>query len=105
MRLRFLAIDIFKILYDLSPLYMKDLFVKKEIVYEFRDALPLVQPRFKTITYGHNTLMYQGSKLWNNLPNHTKELNELSSFKNAIHKWSGPECHCGFCLQCSLKRM
>ncbi len=37
------------------------------------------------------------SKLWNNVPNKVKMLNWLS-FKNAIQKWYGPECHCGYCL-------
>ncbi len=57
---------------------------------------------FNTITYGHNTIRYQGSKIWNNLYNNLKMSNGLSSFKKSIQKWSGPECHCGYCLQCTL---
>ncbi len=39
---------------------MKDIFICMEVTY--------VQPKFKTVTYGHNTIKYQGSKLWNNMP-------------------------------------
>ncbi len=41
----------------------------------------------------------------NNLSNDLKQMNSLSSFKCEIQKWSGPECHCGYCLQCSLTCM
>ncbi len=65
----------------------------------------IVQPKFKTVTYGHNTIKYRGSKLWINLPNDLKKMKSLSSFKYEIQKWCRPECHCGYCLQCSLTRM
>ncbi len=82
--------------------YMKNLFIKKCIAYELRDFIPLIQLTFNTITYGHNTIRYQGSKIWNNLSNNLKMSNALSSFKKSIQKWSGPECLCGYCLQCTL---
>ncbi len=55
-RLRILAIEIFKTLNDMSPLYMKDVFIQKEVTYGLRDVNHLVQPKFKTVTYGHNTI-------------------------------------------------
>ncbi len=73
-RLRILAIEIFKVINDMSPLYMKSLFIKKCIAYELRDFVPLIQPKFNTITYGHNTIKYQGSKIWNNLSNNLKNV-------------------------------
>ncbi len=78
---------------------------KKIVTYGLTDVNLLVQPKFKTVTYGHNTIKYQGSKLWNNLPNDLKKMNSLLSFKCEIQKWSGPECQGGYCLQCSLTRM
>ncbi len=89
----------------MSPLYMKNLFIKKCIAYELRDFIPLIQPKFNTITYDHNTIRYQGSKIWNNLSNNLKMSNGLSSFKKSIPKWSGPEFHCGYCLKCTLSRI
>ncbi len=104
-RLRILVIEIFKTLNNMSPIYKKDVFIQKQVSYGLRDVNLLVQPKFKTVTYGHNTIKYQGSKLWNNIPNDLKKMNSLSYFKYEIQKWSGPECHCGYCLQCSLIHM
>ncbi len=84
---------------------MKSLFVKKCIAYELRDFITPIQPKFNTITYGHNTIMYQGSKIWNNLSNNLKMSNGLPSFKKSIQKWSGPGCHYRYCLQCILARI
>ncbi len=57
----------------MSPLYMETVFIEKEVTYGLRDVNHLVQPRFKTVTYSHNTIKYQGSQLWNNLPNDLKK--------------------------------
>ncbi len=57
-RLRILAIEIFKTLNNMSPLYMKDVFIQKKVTYGL-----LVQIKLKTVTYGHNTIKYQGRKL------------------------------------------
>ncbi len=54
-RLRILVIDIFKTLNDMSPLYLKDVFIQKKLP---MDVNLLVQPKFKTVTYGHNTIKY-----------------------------------------------
>ncbi len=79
-RLRILVIEIFKVLNDMSSIYMKSLFIKKCIAYELRDFIPLIQPKCNTITYGHNTIRYQGSKIWNNLSNNLKMSNGLFFF-------------------------
>ncbi len=57
--------------------YMKSLFIKKCIVYELRDCIPLIQPKVNTITYGDNTIRYQSSCIWNNLSNNSKMSNGL----------------------------
>ncbi len=57
-RLRILAIEIFKTLNNMSPLYMKDVFIQKEVIYGLKDVNLLVQPKFKTVT-----IKYQRSKL------------------------------------------
>ncbi len=77
-RLYILAIEIFKTLNDISPLYMKDVFIQKEVIYGLRDVNLLVQLNFKTVSYSHNTIKYQGSKLWNNVPIYWNKLVPLS---------------------------
>ncbi len=63
---------------------MKDVFIQKEVTFGLRDINRLVQPKFKIVTYSHNTIKYLRSKLWNNLPNDLKKMNSLSSFKCEI---------------------
>ncbi len=85
--LRILAIEIFKVLNDMLPLYMKSLFINKCIAYELRDFIPFIQPKFNTITCsGHNTIRYQGYYILNDLSNNLKMSNGLSYFKKSIPK-------------------
>ncbi len=42
----------------MSPLYMKDVFIHKEVTYGVMDVNLFVQPKFKTVSYGHNTIKY-----------------------------------------------
>ncbi len=51
-----------------------------------------IQPKFNTITYGHNTIRYQGRKYGITYLK-KKKVKWLSSFKKSIQKWFGPECH------------
>ncbi len=81
-RLRILVIEIFNILNDMSSLYMMSLFIKKCNAYELRDFIPLIQPKFNTIAYGHNTIRYQGSKILNNLSNNLKMSNGYHRLRN-----------------------
>ncbi len=89
----------------MSPMYMMSLFITKCISYELRDFIPIIQDKLYTTSYSYNTIRYQGSKLWNNIHNKVKMSNRLSSFKNAIQKWSGPKCHCGYFQQCTLAHL
>ena len=101
-RLRMLVTEVFKALNDMSPNYMKSMFVKKEVMLNQRNNNILVQPKYNTVTYGFNSIRYQGSKLWNSLPNEMKCLDGIAQFRRMVRKWSGPVCNCGFCLQCTL---
>ncbi len=53
---------------------------------ELKDFITLILPQFNTIAYGHNTIRYQSSKIWNNLSNNFKMSNWLLSFKNATQQ-------------------
>ena len=95
--LRCIAVEIYKILNDMSPSYLNQLFVVRDTQYNFRDSNRLEQPRVKTTTYGIKSLRYSGAKLWNNLPVHLKSACSLNEFKSLLNKWSGPTCLCEVC--------
>ena len=47
-----------------------------------------------TSTYGTNSLISLGPKIWNSLPHHLKSCDILTSFNNAIKMWNGKICQC-----------
>jgi hypothetical protein len=102
-RLKCIVIEIFKTLNDMSPVFMKELFTQKSIDYDLRDDNVLVIPRYNTVTYGFNSLRYQGTRLWKSLECKAKSSVSLNDFKRQIAKWKGPSCNCGTCLLCSYR--
>ena len=64
--------------------------------YILRDPYRLVQPKFRTKTYGFRSFRYFGAKVWNTLPPHLKGIDELASFKMNIAQW---------CLTADLSRL
>ena len=65
------------------------MFNVKETLYNFRDSNILFQPKFNKITYGKNTFKYNGTHLWNLLPNDIKKSTEITMFKNILSRWEG----------------
>ncbi len=98
-RLRLLAVHVYKIVHNMSPQYNQcNMYEVKNVPYNLRSNICLVQPTFGTKTYGFNSLLYLGAKLWNMLPNVCKAL-PFNDFKSYIQQWDGPIC-CGQCHLC-----
>ena len=93
LRLRALAIEVYKCFHGLNPSYMNDIFQPKKSSYDLRDPFLLKQPTFSTKTYGFRSFGYFGSKLWNILPVELKSATSLAMFKNRITDW----CHSDSC--------
>ncbi len=96
-RIKAIACEVFKSLNNLNPSFMKDMFEIKEVPYDLRDSHILYQPIFKKITYGKNTFRYHSTHIWNLLPNDLKNSTSISSFKDLIKTWEGPQCQCLMC--------
>ena len=85
-RVRVLAIEIFKIVNNLNPNFMKDKFTPK--------LHPKVRPKVRpngilvkhhnTITYGTKSLKALGPKIWNQLPEDLKSEISYTKFKEYI---------------------
>ena len=86
-RLRSKAILMYKILNDHSAPNLKKLFNKRNEIqtsYNLRNnQTDITLPNSKT-EYLKRTLRYNGAKLWNSLPQHSKVAAPISSFKNTI---------------------
>ncbi len=78
--------EIFKALHGSTPIYIRDLFEEKEKMYNLLSNVSLKQQMCNTVTYGFNSFRYKGAKIWNCLPNETKNYVTLGEFKNQINK-------------------
>ena len=96
-RMRYLAIQVFKIINKQSPIYLHDLVNVKNIKYTFRYKNLLEVPRIRTTRYGLHTLRYAAPNIWNKLPNDFRVSMSLNEFRGVIGKWEGDSCKCSFC--------
>ena len=97
--------QIYKILNEEAPHYLKGLFVLKDRKYDMRNTKILACSDYATLKYGRNSFAYQGAVTWNSLPNDIKECKSLKDFKSKIAAWKGPTCICNTCLLCQLHNM
>ena len=101
-RLKNILIETFKTINKINPQFLHDLFEINDTEYALRDPLPLLPPKFHTATYGRNSFSFEAAKMWNNLPNDFKYIQDLDEFSSQIHEWSGPECTCYNCILCHI---
>ena len=87
LRIRYLAIEMYKCVHGLNPPYLNELFKIKDTRYHFRDNNRLQQPGFQTVRYGFKSFRYYGSKLWNALPAEVKKSQNLHHFKKNVTQW------------------
>ncbi len=92
-RLQQLAIEIFKTLNGLNPVYMQDIFIRNTT----SESKKLYIPSHNAKTYGEKSLRILGPEIWNGLPEHFRTEDSIENFKILIKTWSGPTCKCNMC--------
>ena len=95
-RIRKLLCEVYKIVSNISPNIVSDIFQIKNTIYLQKDKTS-GDTSCKTVRYGINSLRYQRSKIWNELPNDIKNATDLNLFKNMISNWNGHTCNCDIC--------
>ena len=96
-RIHFICTEIYKTINNIRPEYTNSLVVPNLSHYSSRGPLNLFVPRINETTYGLRSFRYQGTVLWNSLPEGIKTASNLNSFKKLIKFWEGPHCRCNFC--------
>ena len=76
MHLRFLAIEVYKSFMDINPEFIWDFFSKNPVQYNLRGDIVYL-PHARSSCDGVNSLAFQGSLLWNNLPSDVEQINNL----------------------------
>ena len=83
--LQFFAIELYKVLNDLSPDLMKNIFpLNEDSGHSTRNKRTFKSRLVKTVRYGTDSLAYL--KIWEPVPNEMKNLESLTAFKTATKK-------------------
>ena len=101
-RMRYLGVEIYKTLNDLNPGYMKDIFQVQQSAYSTRRPCNMKVSRVNRTTFGSRSILYEGAKIWNYLPNSLKLAGTLEIFTNLMKTWEDRNCKCNFCKYLAL---
>ena len=82
--LQFLLIEVYKSLNCQNPMFMWDMFKRRETTYDLRVKDLLQLPSTNTTSYGINSILFRGSILWNSIPDVVKNNQNIASFKKII---------------------
>ena len=94
-----LAVEMYKVKHNLSPMPVQELFRKHDNACGLRNKGCWVLPNVKTVNYGLETIRYRGPKTWDLLPGEIKESKSLVEFKTKIKKWKPQGCTCRLCRE------
>ena len=84
LRIRLLAIETFKILHKMTPMYLQDLVSHKTCTYSFRYDNLIDLPRVRTTKYGKSSFCYEAAAVWNSLPNELRKVEDFSEFRRLV---------------------
>ena len=96
-RMRYLCLEIYKTLNNLSPNYMKDIFQVQQSAYSSRRPHNILVPRVNQTKFGTRSIRCAGARIWNHLPDSIQSAENLRMFKTLIKTWQGPSCNCNYC--------
>ena len=96
-RIRLIANETFKILHNMSPVYLQDLVSYKNSTYSFRYDNLVEVPRVRTTKYGKSTFRFEAAGVWNSLPNELRKVEDFRDFRRLVDTWSGSACKCSMC--------
>ena len=90
------AIEMYKIKYNVGPQLIDDLFCKKAL--NTRSKASFHRPNVRTVAYGEQSLRSFGPIVWDNMvPQSMKEIANIDDFKKCIKTWIPINCPCRLC--------
>ena len=92
------AIEMFRDSRNLSPTILHDTFTQKgNNWYNLRKISKFSRPLVKSVYHGNERVSFLGPKMWNMLPDDSKDIDNLYTFKNKVKKWKDENCPCRLC--------
>ena len=94
--IQILALEIYKVVNDISPEIMKQVFqIKKSLRYPSRNIFET--RNIHTSSYGIESLANLGPKIWSLVPDDIKAIKSFNLFKKNIKLWKPNKCPCNIC--------
>ena len=82
-----MASEVYKIVNDIAPDYIKDLINIKQSNYNFRRENQASLPAVKSTRYGLRSISYEATWIWNCLPDDLSLAESFPQFKRLLHAW------------------
>ena len=77
----------------ITPTIMNEIFtLRYQNQYNLRNWTYFDTTKVRTVNHGSESVSYLGSKIWEVMPTHTKELDTIDKFKIAIKNWKPESC-------------
>ena len=92
-----LAIEMYKVRNDLSPKFMKSVFLLSDCGYNLRKGISFQTRNINTVYYGTETISFRGPKIWDIIPQNIKKSQHIKIFKAKIKRWKSEGCDCRIC--------
>ena len=92
-----IAIMIYKVVNNIAPTIVSELFSFSNVNYNLRSGSQFHQPFANTVWNGQQTMSYLGPKIWNMVPEEMKQKSSLFAFKREIKQWVLDNCPCRIC--------
>ena len=77
-------IEIYKTLHHKNPLFLSELFYRREIRHYLRIKDTVLLPSTSTMAFGMKSICFRGSILWNSIPDVIKSSDMVASFCKKI---------------------
>ena len=98
-RLKSLCIEIYKLINNINPTYMNEIFklrkISRAVCSNYK--LNLDVPTINQVSFGGKSLRYYGPKIWDLLSFHIKSSEKLETFIDIIKNWNDVSCKCKVC--------
>ena len=91
-----LAVEMYKVKKNISPIPMQELFTAQANVHGLRNKRCWYIPNVRTVGYGTETIIFRWPKTWELVPTEIKVSKSLQEFKAKIKVWKAEGCTCSF---------
>ena len=92
-----LATEMYKVVNNLSPTIMKNIFPDNNNPYNLRNKNPFLSTNVRTVFNGTEAISFRGPKTWALVPDEIKKSKTLFEFKAKIRNWKPEGCMCRIC--------